>query len=278
MSTPQVWFITGSSTGLGRAATEYALAQEDIVVATARNPDSLKDLSSRYPPTQFLPLQLDVLNKVEIKAAFAEVVKRFGRIDIVYSNSGITVLGEIESVEDELARKQFEVNFWGPVNVAKEAIRVFRDVNSPAGGRLLVASSIAGVNGIPALGYFSASKFAIEGFHESLSKELDPSWNIKVTILEFGAFQTRGLESMTASTPLPAYNATAAAYVRNNLKYDEKTPLASTGAKLIFEVAKDKEAPLRVPVGMDSIQVSEARGNEAKESTQYGQRFSRLVM
>jgi NAD(P)-dependent dehydrogenase (short-subunit alcohol dehydrogenase family) len=149
--------VTGTSSGLGRAATEHVLSHGDIVVATARNTDSLKDLTSLYPPTRLLPVSLDVLKPDDIKAAFTLAIEQFGRIDVVYSNSGIATQGEIESVPEETAHRQFDVNFWAAANVAKEAVRVFREVNQPAGGRLLIASSIAGVSGMPAMGYYCAS-------------------------------------------------------------------------------------------------------------------------
>ncbi|KAH8825341.1 hypothetical protein DL96DRAFT_1612882 [Flagelloscypha sp. PMI_526] len=259
---PQVWLITGTSSGLGRAATEHVLSQGDIVIATARNTDSLKDLISVYPPTHLLPVSLDVLKSDDIKAAFATAIEHYGRVDVVYSNSGIATQGEFEGVPEETARKQFDVN---------EAVRVFREVNQPVGGRLLIASSINGVSGMPAMGYYSASKFAVEGLHESLSKEVDPSWNIK--------FNTPGLDSgrMEVSIPHPAYAKTAAAFVRENLKFDDKTPVPSVCAEIVYGVAKDPKAPLRVPVGLDAIEIVSGRAKEGQESSQYGEQWKHVL-
>jgi NAD(P)-dependent dehydrogenase (short-subunit alcohol dehydrogenase family) len=268
-------------------------------VATARNIDSLKDLTSIYPSTRLLPLKLDVLNNEDIKRAFASAIEHFGRIDIVYSNSGIATLGEVESVPDEMARNQFEINFWGASNVAKEAVRIFRDVNKPSGGRLLVASSIAGVNAFPAGGFYSATyvlcphsgfpelaqivychyrKFAVEGLHEAIAKEIDPSWNIKINLLEIGAFRTPGLDRdrMPISVPHPAYTNAPAASGRQ-LEFTDETAGSELCAKVVYAVAKDSDAPLRVPVGLDALKVVTARGKESDESVKYAEKFVSIL-
>jgi len=125
-------------------------------VATLRKPSALSDLSAKYPASQLLVVKLDVTSPADIKAAFAKAIETFGRVDVVYNNAGYGSVGEIEGTPDDVARGVFEVNFWGSANVARETIRVFRDVNKPAGGRLLQASSMAGVSGMPGIGYYSA--------------------------------------------------------------------------------------------------------------------------
>jgi len=125
-------------------------------VATLRKPSALSDLSVKFPASQLVVVQLDVTSPADIEAAFAKGIKIFGRVDVVYNNAGYGALGEIEGTPDNVARGVFEVNFWGSTNVAREAIRVFRDVNKPPGGRLLQASSMAGAQGMPGIGYYSA--------------------------------------------------------------------------------------------------------------------------
>ena len=125
-------------------------------MATLRKPEVLSDLVAKYPASQFLVLKLDVTSPEDIKATFAKAVEIFGRIDVVYNNAGYGSLGEIEGTPDDVARGIFEVNFWGSTNVAREAVRVFRDVNKPCGGRLLQAASMAGAQGMPGIGYYSA--------------------------------------------------------------------------------------------------------------------------
>ena len=143
---------------MGRAMTERVLSQGDIAVATLRKPAVLADLTQRYPKERLLVVKLDVTNKGEIKSAFAAASTAFGRVDVVFNNAGYSVLGELESVPEETARKLFDTNFWGALNVALEAVRVFRDENKPRGGRLINNSSVLGIMTAPAIGIYSASK------------------------------------------------------------------------------------------------------------------------
>lgn len=119
-NTPRVWFITGCSSGLGRALAEYTLAAGDKVVATLRNVSALASLQNTYPETDLLVLPLDVSQPAQIESAFARAVKQFGRIDVVVNNAGYGLFCEIEGTPDEEARKVFEVQFWGPMNITKE--------------------------------------------------------------------------------------------------------------------------------------------------------------
>ena len=128
-------------------------------IATLRKPDALADLTSRYPPERLVVVKLDVSKSDEIRAAFAEAQARFGRIDVVFNNAGFGLMSEAESAPEDLAREMFDVNFWGAVNVSKEAVRFFREVNEPQGGRLLQTSSSGGIQGLSALPYYCASKF-----------------------------------------------------------------------------------------------------------------------
>lgn len=149
--------MTGASSGLGRAVVEHTLAQGERVVATLRKPQALNDLVAKYPTTQLLVLPLDVVSQPAITAAFAAAIAKFGRIDVVYNNAGFAEVAEVEGTPDADARGLFEVNFWGAANVSREAVRVFRDVNVPSGGRLLQVSSVVGVSAMPAVGYYSAT-------------------------------------------------------------------------------------------------------------------------
>ena len=150
--------VTGSSTGFGRATTEYVLEKGEIVVATLRTPAALADLQQKYTKERLLVLPLDVTKPSEITAAFEAATAQFGRIDVVLNNAGFAVQGEVEDTPDDVARKLFEVNFWGAANVTREAVRVFREVNQPRGGRLLQMSSITGVKSPPTMGFYGATK------------------------------------------------------------------------------------------------------------------------
>ncbi|KAH8832349.1 hypothetical protein DL96DRAFT_1551542 [Flagelloscypha sp. PMI_526] len=280
---PKVWLITGTSSGLGRAVVEHVLSVGQIVAATARNPDSLKDLKSLYPVKSLLILKLDVTSKSDITAAFSTAIEHFGRIDVVYSNSAQGIVGEVESVEEDAARGIFDVNLWGAANVALEAVRVFRDINTPAGGRLLVASSQAGVSNVAGLGHYGSSKFAVDGFHEALSKEIAASWNIKINILQIGAFISNAFENTKSSPPHPAYVNTPLTKVRGLLgrpqaaKQALNAKPASVAAKIFYDISEDENAPLRVPVGTDAIGVLNGRAKEIGISTKYAERWNQLL-
>ncbi|KAH9940608.1 hypothetical protein B0H21DRAFT_754359 [Amylocystis lapponica] len=238
--------------------TELVLSNGDIAVATLRTPSMLDMLASRYPPSQLLVLRLDVTQPEEIVKAFAQAHEAFGRVDVVFNNAGFGVCGEIESTTEKSARALFDVNFWGAANVSREAVRFFREVNKPVGGRLLQVGSCCGIEGLIMLGYYSATKHALEGFTEVLAAELDPAWNIKITIVEAGWFRTEIMgERMVRTIPHPAYcepNSKTADF----RKYLEANPLVrgdtSLGMQVIYRLAALPDPPLHFPLGMDSVE------------------------
>ena len=138
--------------------TRCALANGDRVVATLRNPSALTTFASNYTPTQLLVLKLDVTRPEEIKAAFHTAKVAFGRIDVVFNNAGLALVSEAESTPDALARKLFEVIFWGAVHVSQEAVRFFREENSPPGGHLVQNSAAGGLVAVPTLAFYIAAK------------------------------------------------------------------------------------------------------------------------
>lgn len=152
--------VTGASTGFGRFLTELVLKNGDRAVATLRKPEVLADLASNHGKDKLLVLKVDVTHPQEIKDAFNEAVKQFGRVDVVFNNAGYLVVGEIEGLPEEIGRAIFETNVWGAVNVSKEAVRVFREANKPAGGLLLQMSSKAGIQAYPGIGHYSATKYS----------------------------------------------------------------------------------------------------------------------
>ena len=138
--------------------TKTVLDNGDIAIATLRKPSALDDLKAEYSSDKLHILKLDVVNEGDINAAFKYAEEKLGRIDIVFNNAGRCLLAEVEGTAHDVARKMFDVNFWGAMDVSKEAIRFFREVNKPRGGRLWNVSSTAGILPAAALGYYSASK------------------------------------------------------------------------------------------------------------------------
>ena len=151
--------VTGASTGFGLTMTKCALKNGDIAVATLRTPSNLDALRAEYPTSdKLLIIKLDVTKPEEIASAFKQVKEKLGRIDYVFNNAGYAVVGEVEGVKEADARAMFEVNFWGAMNVAKEALEFFREVNKPQGGYLLNVSSSVGLVAKPPTGWYTASK------------------------------------------------------------------------------------------------------------------------
>ncbi len=118
-TTPRVWFVTGTSSGLGKAIVETVLASGEYIAATSRNASGLSKLQEKYPK-QLLPVELDLTSQEDVASALRRIVQHFGRIDVVVNNAGTVVFGEVESVPLADARYLFEVQFWGPVFVMRE--------------------------------------------------------------------------------------------------------------------------------------------------------------
>ncbi|KAI8162607.1 putative oxidoreductase [Colletotrichum sp. SAR 10_70] len=175
-----VWFVSGCSSGIGQSLAQLIAKTSNRVAATARNP---ADLSEIPDGENVLKLQLDVCSKSSIESALAATVKKWGRIDIVVNNAGYTLAGDAEGAGDEEARAVMDTNFWGMVDVTKKALGIMRDENPKSGqqgGVIINISSIGGWAGFPGQAFYHASKFAMEGWTESVAKELPTAWNIAI--------------------------------------------------------------------------------------------------
>ncbi|KAH9942738.1 hypothetical protein B0H21DRAFT_779899 [Amylocystis lapponica] len=270
MSSQKIWFVTGASSGFGRAQTECVLAKGDIVVATLRKPEMLADLTEKYGSDRLLVLKLDVTSRDEIVAAFAKAQEVYGRIDVVYNNAGYGLNGEVEGVPDDLARGIFDVNFWGAVHVSQEAVRFFRDVNKPSGGRLLQMSSASGIQAIPCVGFYTASKFALEGISEAMAAELHPDWNIKVTILEPGVFQTDGLsKNLVFAPPHPAYGEGTLPHMFRAVLKAGTVPYTFSKVDVmcerVYKAASTPDLPLRLPLGRAAMDAYQIKSDSLKQ-------------
>ena len=182
----KVWFITGTSKGFGRIWAEAALERGDKVAATARNRDAVADLAETYGQENVLPLALDVTDKAAIDAAVAQAHDRFGRLDVVVNNAGYGLFGAIEEVTEEQARAQIETNVFGALWVTQAALPIMREQGS---GHIIQVSSIGGVHAFPGIGMYHASKWALEGFSQSLAGEV-ADLGIHVTLVEPTGYTT----------------------------------------------------------------------------------------
>lgn len=197
----KVWFITGSSRGLGRALTEAVLKSGDTVAATARNTDQLSDLVAEYG-SQILPLALDVTDYEQVYKTVDEAVKHFGRIDVLVNNAGFGIVGAAEAYTTEQVRSQLETNLYAPIEITRAVLPYMRKQRS---GRILQISSIGGRVGNAGLTMYQAAKFGLGGFTEALAKEAGPL-GIYVTSVEPGGFRTDWAKgSMTYAKDIEGY-------------------------------------------------------------------------
>src|SRR5919106_2836863 len=183
MSDARVWFITGTTSGFGRAIAEAALERGDSVVASARRTDALEDLGD---PERVHAVRLDVTDAAEREAAVASALERFGRIDVLVNNAGRTQVGAVEETTDEELRALFDLHFFGPVALTRLVLPAMRE---QGGGAIVQMSSVGGQTTAPGFGAYCATKFALEGLSETLRDEVQP-FGIHVLIVEPGAFRT----------------------------------------------------------------------------------------
>ncbi|MGF1236499.1 SDR family NAD(P)-dependent oxidoreductase [Streptomyces sp. 2-6] len=202
---PQVWFITGSSRGLGRALVAAALEADHHVVATARRPEAVAKEFGEHGD-RVLPLALDVTSPEAARAAVDAAVARFGRIDVLVNNAGYANVSPIETADDDDFRAQFETNFWGVYNVTKAALPTLRRQGS---GTVVQFSSVGGrVGGSPGIASYQAAKFAVDGFSRVLAAETAP-FGVRVMVVEPSGFATDWAgSSMTVHTVPDAYDQT----------------------------------------------------------------------
>lgn len=247
LSSDAVWFITGCSTGFGRSLARQALERGYRVAVTARNPAQLQDLVASYPD-HALPLKLDVTKPEDITAAIAAVHKAFGGIDVLVNNAGIGYLGAVEESDERAVRDMFEINFWGLANMTRAALPGMRQRRS---GHIVNISSIGGVRGGPSVGYYNATKFAVEGLSEALVKEVS-SLGIKVLLVEPSGFRTdwAGRSASEAQVMIDDYADTAGArrvQIRNASGKQAGDP--ERAASAIIAAVTAENPPFRLLLG-----------------------------
>ena len=247
----KVWLITGCSTGFGRELAKEVLKAGYKAGVASRNTDDVKDIVDEYPNTA-IAVKLDVTNAAEITAAVQQVTQKFGTIDVLVNNAGIGYFGAIEESEDEETRRMFEINFFGLANMTKEVLPIMRAQRS---GNIVNIASIGGLVGFPTVGYYNATKFAVDGFSEALSKETAPL-GIKVTIVAPSGFRTdwAGRSANNSKIVIDDYAATAGANKNNIRGYSGKQPGdPERAAKAIVKAVEADHPPLRLLLGAAAL-------------------------
>lgn len=257
-----IWFITGSSRGLGRSLTEAALAAGNKVVATARTPGNLNDLVKKYPG-QILPLQLDVSDKDQIADAVKKAVEQFGRIDVLVNNAGFGVTGATEAFTHEQVRSQLETNLYAPIEVTRAVLPYMRKQRS---GTILQISSLGGRIGNAGLSIYQAAKFGLGGFSEALAKEVAPL-GIRVTCVEPGGFRTDWAgDSMTYAPHVEGYEKSVdqrTAYFKSGDFVPVGDPVKA--ANVMLDLVEEKDLPVHLVLGSESVAMIQHADDLRKE-------------
>ncbi|WP_179413634.1 oxidoreductase [Mucilaginibacter sp. E4BP6] len=247
----KVWFITGCSTGFGRELAKHVLESGHKVVVASRKTDDVSDIVADYPDTS-IAVKLDVTNADEIKSSIEEAIKKFGQIDVLVNNAGIGYFGAIEESEDDEVRRMFEINFWGLANMIKAVLPLMRKQRS---GNIVNIASIGGLVGFPAVGYYNATKFAVDGFSDALSKETAPL-GIKVTVVCPSGFRTdwAGRSANNSKIVIDDYKETAGTNKDTIRGYSGKQagdPVRA--AKAIVEAVESENPPLHLLLGAAAL-------------------------
>lgn len=244
----KVWFITGASRGFGRIWADAALKRGDKVAATARNLESIADLSEKYGEN-VLTLALDVTRPEQVKTAVEQAHVHFGHLDIVFNNAGYSLVGTIEEASADDIRAQYETNIIGPVSVIQAALPLLR---KQGGGHIIGTSSNVGHVTLPVIGYYCSSKWAFEAIHESLSVEVK-QFGINVTIIEPGAYATEfgSQESLKFAPGLDVYADFKAQFFGSLGTMERGDPEATPEA--LFAVVDSANPPLRFFLGNQAL-------------------------
>lgn len=259
----RTWFITGASTGFGRLLAEEVLKAGGKVIATARDRDKVADLEAKYSQTA-KALALDVTDAGQVDSAVTQAFAQFGRVDVLVNNAGYGVAGAIEEVSDAEFMPMFETNVFGLLRVTRTFLPHLRKQRS---GHILNLSSIGGLVAGPGIGFYNATKFAVEGISEALAAELAPL-GIRVTIIEPGPFRTDflGRSGVLAKTNIADYDGTAGnmrKYFAENDGKQKGDPVRAVQA--MMQVVESSDPPLRLLLGASALQRLRAKLDNWRE-------------
>jgi len=256
------WLITGCSTGFGRALALEALAQGHQVAVASRNTKDVLDIIEKYPDLA-LVVSLDVTNKQQITDAVKLTIEKFGSIDVLVNNAGVGYFGAVEESEDDAVRNMFDINVFGLGNMIQEVLPFMRKQKS---GHILNVASIGGLRSFPGVGYYNATKYAVDGLSEALYKEVAPL-GIKVTIIAPSGFRTdwAGRSANDTQVKIDDYELTA----RKNMGDIRKSSGNQPGdpvraAKAMIMITEVENPPLRLLLGAGALKGARLKIEELK--------------
>lgn len=260
----KVWLVTGASRGLGREITRAVLDTGEMVVATSRSADAVRDACGGEHD-RLHALALDITDAEAANAVAVETIERFGAIDVLVNNAGYAELGFFETFTDAAVRRQFEVNLFGAINVARAVVPYMRERRS---GLIVTISSVSGLVSNAGGAVYSASKFAVEGWMEGFAQELAP-FGVRSLLVEPGMLRTDFMDGKSASfgtIDIPDYAEAIAQYrafvdgANGNQPGDPKLLAAR-----IVALASQGDAPSRLVFGDDARQWAGAKVDQLRQ-------------
>ncbi len=253
MEKRKTWFITGASRGLGFEIAKAALKAGDRVVGTVRkDKDSLYTRLNRHP--ELFVVEMDVTREMEVNEAVRRAITYAGKIDIILNNAGYGIVGALEEISDNEARKQYDTNVFGLLNVLRATLPFLRKERS---GHIINVSSLFAFDPLEGWSLYGSTKNAVEGISMGLAKEVEP-FGIKVSVIEPGFFRTgfTGSDSYTiAQNTIGDYEHTKAGYMRNGIAAFHGTQPGDPSklGALVVKLAHTESPPLHLPIGRDGV-------------------------
>ena len=266
-----VWFITGCSTGFGRELAKYVLQRGYRAVVTARNPDKVNDVAAMG---EALVLNLDVTDQGQVNASIKAAEEEFGRIDVLVNNAGIGYFAAVEESEEDQVRRMFEINVFGLGRMIRAALPGMRRHRK---GFIVNISSVGGLCSFPALGYYSSTKFAVEGLSDALWQEVEPL-GIKVMVVEPSGFRTdwAGRSANESQLQIDDYIDTAGAcrrQVRANSGKQPGDPILAVHA--IVNAVESPHPPHHLLLGNDAYKGAMAKLEDLRKEFSLWEAVSR---
>jgi NAD(P)-dependent dehydrogenase (short-subunit alcohol dehydrogenase family) len=258
----KVWLITGCSTGFGRHLATAVLKKGYRAIVTARNVADVSDIVTDYPDTA-ITCELDVTKASDIASVVKAAIDKFGQVDVLVNNAGIGYFGAIEESEEEEVRRMFDINVFGLANMTNAVLPVMRKQRS---GHILNVASIGGLRSFPGVGFYNATKYAVDGLSEALSKETAPL-GIKVTIIAPSGFRTdwAGRSANDTKVQIEDYASTAGKNSETIREYSGNQPGdPERAAEAMIAVVESENPPLRLLLGAAALKGARAKLEELK--------------
>ncbi|MBX0288913.1 SDR family oxidoreductase [Hymenobacter sp. HSC-4F20] len=275
MTTKNIWFVTGASKGLGLTLVHHLLARGYAVAATSRNLSELKQAVQPEDPTRFLALHMDLGSEPSVQAAINTTISTFGRLDVVVNNAGYGQLGALEELTDAEARRNFDVNVFGLLNVLRYATPHLRQQGS---GRVFNISSVGGFTGnFPGWGVYCATKFAVAGLTESYAAEIK-NFGLQASVVYPGYFRTNFLTAGSLGTPqqpLAAYQSVRDSQAAHEQQINGHQPGdPEKAAATLLQLSEAEQQPLHLFLGEDAYHMAEQKIATVQQDLQQWQHLA----